>query len=67
MKFEYRLGEDIFLAGAAFLVAAAIILRLFGASITIGFAVVKASTLTKMAFLCLGFNIALNLQDLVRK
>jgi hypothetical protein len=67
VKYRYRLTEDLFLSVAVFFTASAVILKLFAATIPFGFSIITPTAVLKFTVICLLFNIALNLQDLVRK
>ncbi len=67
MKYKYRVTEDLFLSIAVFLTASAIILKLFATTIPFGFSIITPTAILKFVVVCLLFNIALNLQDLIRK
>jgi hypothetical protein len=67
MKKEYRLGEDIFLIAATFLIGAAIIMKFFDVSWNLGLSVIYPMTLVKLGVISLLFNIALNIQELTHK
>jgi hypothetical protein len=64
---NYRIFEDFFLGAAFVIIIVAGAMKLLGVSFDIGTTVVSPKAVFALGITTLLFNIALNLQDLVRK